>query len=189
MTGARFISKMYFRDVWVLGPNKTGYPGGFPSGLINSIKRRWWGADRLWLFSGSFRDASGTTLDIKTETGADVCCDASTLPFVDETFDFVMADPPYSEQEARKLYDLPYCNIVTVLNEMARVCRPGGHILFLHRIYPGAHPSFSEHFSRFELRGIVGILTNNGLTNMRALTVMQKTRQLSDFGSLREAIA
>jgi SAM-dependent methyltransferase len=187
MSGARFISKMYFRDVWVLGPNDTGYPGGFPRGLIGNIKRHWWGNDRLWLFSGSFRDPSGITLDIKRDTGADVCADAKVLPFADETFDFVMADPPYSEKEAKELYNLPYFNVVAVLNEMARVCKPGGHILFLHRLYPGAHPSFNQHFSRLELRGIIGVLTNNGLTNMRALTVMQKTTKLADFVPPKEA--
>lgn len=187
MTGARFISRMYFRDVWALGPNDTGYPGGFPRGLVDGIKRRWWGTDRLWLFSGSFKDPAGITLDIKPEAKADVRCDASTLPFVDESFDFVMADPPYSEQEARDLYDLPYFNIVAVLNEMARVCRPGGHILFLHRIYPGAHPRFNHHFSRLELTAIVGIITTNGLTNMRALSVFEKTRELGSFEPQQEA--
>ncbi len=193
MTGARFISKMYFRDVWVLGPNDTGYPGGFPRGLIDSIKRNWWGSDRLWLFSGSFKDAMGTTLDIKPETGADVRGDAGTLPFSDEIFDFVMADPPYSSQEARELYDLPYFNLIATLNEMARVCKPHGHVLFLHRLYPGAHPLFSEHFSRLELKAIVGVLTNNGLTNMRALSVFQKTMKLEAFErsqhlEMREAV-
>ena len=186
MTGARFATNMFFRDIWILGPNDTGYPGGFPRGLISHIKRRWWGIDRLWLFSGSFKDPSGITLDINKETGADVCANAEALPFADETFDFVMADPPYSEKEAKELYNLPYFNVVSVLNEMARVCKPGGHILFLHRLYPGGHPSLNQHFSRLELRGIVGVVAKNGLANMRALTVMQKTRQLSDYGAKKE---
>ena len=182
--------KPYFRDVWVLGPSSNGYPGAFPRGLINKIKSRWWGRSRLWLFSGSFKDSEGTTVDIKPEVYPDHICDCQDLPFPDDTFDFVMADPPYSEEEADRLYGLPYFNMVKTLNEMARVCEPGGHCLFLHRIFPQCHPQFNNEFKRLNIVGLIGVTTISGITNMRALTVWQKQQSLEPWmdASLKEGV-
>lgn len=169
----------YFRDVWVLGPSSNGYPGAFPRGLINKIRLKWWGQKRLWMFSGSFKDPGGTTVDIKPELKPDVVSDCERLDLPDNTFDFVMLDPPYSEAEARELYDLPYCSLPKVMNEAARVVKPGGLVLLLHRIVPMRHPSENQHKKRLKLCGLVGICTITGYTNMRALSVWRKTEQLS----------
>ncbi len=166
----------YFRDVWALGPG-VGYPGAFPLGFVQKIRKRWWGQKRLWLFSGSFKDEGGVTMDIQPELGPSVVGNCESLPFADDSFDFVCADPPYSEEESRKLYNLPYVSIVRALNEMGRVVKEGGHVLFLHRLIPGRHPSFT-HFRKLQLVGVVGVFTIAGMTNMRALTVWQKKNTL-----------
>lgn len=171
----------YHRDIWALGPTQTGYPGGFPTGLVNAVRRKWWGKDRLWLFSGSFKDPSGVTVDIKPELEPKVVANCEDLPFEDNSFDFVFADPPYSEAEARELYGLPYCNVVKVLNEMARVCKPGGHVLFLHRLVPQNYPLFSKEWKKLEMKAVVGIYIIGGMTNIRALTVWQKRRTLDEW--------
>jgi len=170
--------KPYFRDVWTLGPPNNGYPGAFPRGLIPRIKRRWWGNKRLWLFSGSFKDPQGTTVDINPEIQSDYCCDCEQLPFEDEAFDFVMLDPPYSEKEAMALYSLPYFNIVKVMNEAARVCKRGGHVILLHRLIPAGHPEENDHKKALKLVGVVGVFTIAGYSNLRALTVWFKQNQL-----------
>lgn len=170
--------KPYFRDVWALGPSSNGYPGAFPRGLINQIKLRWWGQKRLWLFSGSFKDSEGTTVDIKPELGPDVVANCEELPFEDNSFDFVMLDPPYSEQESKDLYGLPYVSMVKVMNEASRVCKPGGYVLLLHRIIPAIHPQFNKHFKRCKIKAVVGIFTIAGMSNIRALTVWQKQGEL-----------
>ncbi len=142
--------------------------------MIRRIKERWWGEKRLWLFSGSFKDTRRVTVDINPEVKADYCLNCEELPFEDNSFDFVMADPPYSAEEARKLYDLPYPSMVKVLNEMARVARPSGHIILLHRLVPLIHPNFTEEFKNLEIKAVVGVFTIAGMSNMRALTVWQK---------------
>ena len=103
------------------------------------------------------------------------------MPFDDETFDFVMLDPPYSEEEAMKLYGLPYCNMLKVMNEAARVCQPGGNVVLLHRLIPFYHPHDNTHYKRLNVVATVGVYTIAGWTNMRALTVWRKQETLNDF--------
>lgn len=170
--------KPYFRDVWVLGTPTNGYPGAFPRGLINKIKSKWWGKNRLWLFSGSYKDSEGTTVDINPKVSPDYVIDCAKLPFPDDSFDFVMADPPYSEIESQELYDLPYFSMTKTLNEMARVCKPGGYCLFLHRLVPQRHPQLNREFKRLKIVGLVGVTLITGFVNMRALTVWQKQQSV-----------
>lgn len=174
--------KPYFRDVWCLGTSKTGYPGSFPQDLVNKVRRRWWGQKRLWMFAGVFRDPGHTTVDIKPDLKPTVVANCEDLPFPDASFDFVFVDPPYSAEESDRLYGLPYCSIPKVLNEMARVCRPGGYCLFSHRLIPLRHPSFSSQFKRLEIVATVGVWTLGGFSNIRALTVWRKTESLVDRG-------
>ena len=164
----------YYRDVWCCGPSSNGYRGAFPRGFVNKVREHWWGEKRLWLFSGSFKDEGGITVDIKPETNPDFVANCEQLPFPDNSFDFVLADPPYSEAEARELYDLPYPSMVKVINEIARVCRPGGHVLFFHRLVPLIHPRFTTGFRTRDIQAVVGIFTIAGMSNMRALTVWKK---------------
>ncbi len=166
--------KAIIRDVWGLGVPNNGYPGAFPKGLIKRIKRKWWGKKRLWLFSGSFKDPDGVHVDINPDVKPDVVADCEYLPFKDEQFDFIMLDPPYSEQEAKRLYNLPYCNMLKVLNEAARVCKSGGYVILLHRLVPFNHPEDGPHFKRLIVKAIIGVYTISGWSNMRALTVWEK---------------
>lgn len=172
--------KPYFRDVWALGPPNTGYPGAFPRGLIPKIKRKWWGQKRLWLFSGTFHDSSGVTVDIKREVNPKTIANCEILPFKNDTFDFVFADPPYSKEESLELYQLPYVNIVKTINEMIRVCKPGGYILFLHRLIPEVFPGMKLH-AHTTIEGIVGIFTIAGMSNIRALSIRRKKNTLLEF--------
>jgi SAM-dependent methyltransferase len=170
----------YHRDIWALGPSSSHYPGSFPRGFISRVRRKWWGQKRLWLFSGSFKDDGGTTVDIKDELNPDVIANCEQLPFESDSFDFVLADPPYSKEESAELYGLPYCNVVKVLEEMARVCKPGGHVLFFHRLVPSVHPSFHE-FKKLGLESVVGVFTIGGMTNIRALSVFKKQGNLNNL--------
>ena len=79
--------KPYYRDIWALGPSINGYPGAFPRGFIRMLKRKWWGQNRLWLFSGSYKDSEGTTVDINPDVKADYACNCEELPFDDNSYD------------------------------------------------------------------------------------------------------
>ena len=170
--------KPYYRDIWCLGTG-TGYPGAFPRGLIDRVLKRWNGVKKLMLFSGSFHDRGWDTLDIKPENHPTFIMNAEQLPEEwTNRYDLVFADPPYSEAEAKDLYDLPYFNIVKVINEMARVTREGGYMIFLHRLIPQNFRGDTAHFKRMRLVGIVGVFTIAGYSNIRALTVWRKMEAL-----------
>ncbi|MCL5732851.1 MAG: class I SAM-dependent methyltransferase [Candidatus Thermoplasmatota archaeon] len=170
--------KPYYRDIWCLGTG-SGYPGAFPRGLVEKVLHRWNGEKKLMLFSGSFREKGWETVDIKAENRPTYVLNAEQLPEDwTEKYDLVFADPPYSEQEAKSLYDLPYFNIVKVVNEMARVTRAGGYMIFLHRLISRNFPGDTAHFKRMKLSGIVGVFTIAGYSNIRALTVWRKMETL-----------
>lgn len=171
-----------YRDTWGLGPATSNYPGSFPRGLIPRMKRQgWWGEKRLWMFSGSFKDKGGVTVDINPAVEPDIIANCEALPLEDESFNFVMLDPPYSELEARELYGLDYCNIFNVINEASRVTRPGGYMAILHRLCPYHAPQENQHKKRMQPVAIVGVYTIAGYVNMRALTVWRKRESLKPF--------
>ncbi len=179
-----------YRDTWGLKPSFNRYPGAFPSGLLNRVRSRWWGRDRLWMFSGSYQDQGGITVDIKPEikdnkgrvvARLDVVANCEHLPFRDGSFDFVFLDPPYSKEEARQLYDLPYCSIVKVMNEAARVCTPGGHVVLLHRLVPTVHPMDSAERKKLKMVAAVGVYIAPGITSMRGLSVWRKRETLAQW--------
>lgn len=172
--------KPYYRDIWCLGTG-IGYPGAFPRGLITKVLQRWNGEKKLMLFSGSFHEKGWDTVDIKPETSPLFVMDIEKLPDTwTGKYDLVFADPPYSEQEAKDLYDLPYFNIVKVVNEMARVTRSGGHMILLHRLIPRNFPGDTQHFKRMRLAGVVGVYTIAGYSNIRALTVWRKMESIDE---------
>lgn len=166
--------KPYYRDIWCLGSG-SGYPGAFPRGLMPRILQKWNGEKKIMLFSGSFHDRGWETLDVKPELNPTYSMDAESLPEDwTEKYDLVMADPPYSEAEAKDLYDLPYFNIAKIINEMARITRGGGTMIMLHRLIPQNHFIDTYHFKRMQIQAVVGVFTIAGYSNIRALTVWRK---------------
>jgi SAM-dependent methyltransferase len=125
-----------------LGPNVTGYPGGYPNGYLQAMERLgYWGPRRLHLCSGSVQD--GVTVDVKrlilTKHVSGNRVHSPTVradlrhgvPFADASFDAVFIDPPYSEEKATELYALPLVNVPALLREAYRVVVPGGCVVIL----------------------------------------------------------
>lgn len=129
----------------------------------------------LHLCSGSVR--VGVTVDIRRDAGPSVVADCRSLPFADESFDWVMADPPYSRRWARQLYGLTkrnYPTPVAITREAARVLRPGGRVGILHYQMAPA-PGFRGRGRTGTLRlvGVWGLVLGPG-TQIRAWTVYEK---------------
>lgn len=126
----------------------------------------------LHLCSGSV--TSGVTVDIRPEMNPTVCCDARHTPFQDESFRWILMDPPYSEEYARNLYgtEAVYPKPGELLKEACRLLVPGGRVGLLHFQVPMfRHP--------LRLIGVWGVTTGLGY-NIRALSVFEKSSPTVD---------
>ena len=120
----------------------------------------------LHLCSGSV--VSGVRVDIRPDMNPDILADCRDVPLPDESFDFILADPPYSQDYATALYGTGenYPKPGQVCREASRLLRPGGKLGFLH---------FQVPMLRKPLRllGVYGITTGCGFA-IRAWTLMEK---------------
>lgn len=126
----------------------------------------------LHLCSGSMK--SGITVDIRPETNPDYVCDARDTPFEDESFDFILIDPPYSYEYARNLYGTEehYPKPGQLMKEACRLLRPGGKVGILHFQVPMIRKPL-------KIRHVIGITTGLGY-NIRAFTVVEKLKEEGD---------
>ncbi len=97
-----------------------------------------------------------------------VIADVRSLPFANESFDWIMADPPYSEEYARNLYGTGtvYPTPGSILSEATRVLRNGGRIGILHFQVPMSRKPLS-------LVQVYGVTTGAGYA-IRAWSVFEK---------------
>jgi len=115
--------------VWTLPrPPLSKYKGGFPRFFEeNLVKLLGYPEQILHTFGG--RAAIGTRVDLDPTLEPDVVADAHKLPFEDESFDAVILDPPYSDEEARELYGTPRLRPALYTREAVRVLREGGWLV------------------------------------------------------------
>ena len=146
-------------------PDGGGYPKRFLEWVFDIMQVEE-PAEVLHLCSGSVR--SGWTVDIRSSVKPLVVADVRHLPFRDNTFNFVLADPPYDKSYAQNLYGVGSCypKPGEVLKEAARVVRPGGLIGLLHFIVPVTRRPL-------KIVKVYGITTGNG-TAIRAWTLLRK---------------
>lgn len=164
-------------DFWALGPNVTGYMGGFPNGFMQRLKReRIWGHNRLHLCSGTVQD--GTTIDINPELRPTIVADLNNgIPFKDNSFDFILIDPPYSKERAEELYACSLLSVPHLLKESARVVQHDGLVALLDlRVWPPKTPLL-------RWKKLIAVYTANpGPKHLRALSVFQKVpKPLSEW--------
>lgn len=159
----------YFGDF----PEGGGYPRGF-------IKRAFEimavtdPARVLHVCSGSMK--LGVRVDIRPELRPSVVADVRALPFANDTFQWIMADPPYSREYAWNLYSTGWCypDPHTLAKECLRVLRPGGFLGFMHHMIP--------KFTRPGRLVKVYAITQGLGYNVRAWTVLTKDGAASGQG-------
>ncbi len=133
-------------------PKKDHYKGGMPlyaeEWLIelasDILDKKGQKMDILNLFSGM--NKYGFRVDLKEEVKPDLVADAHT--FATEYpynwgggFDLIIADPPYSEEEARDLYGTPKLNYKKWTAEADKVLKKGGLLIVYHKyVMPNPNP-------------------------------------------------
>ncbi len=164
-------SDRWLWGVWMMGNNYkgSGYHGSFPPGFLKRTMSMFPDAkDILHLFSGSLTDeVDGDRLDMNADTGPDICGDAHELSnLVKKEYDLIIADPPYSEEDANK-YGTPMVNRNAVVKECIKVLKPGGYLVWLDMVYP----MYSS--KELQLVGTIGIIRSTN-HRVRGVFIYQK---------------
>lgn len=133
--------------VWTLPrPPVSKYKGGFPRFFEeNLIKLLGYPQAILHPFGGMAE--YGIRMDLRPETNPDIVWDAHNIPYADQTFDCVILDPPYSDQEAADLYGTPKLDKARYTREAVRVTKPGGWVVVYGDKEP-ARPARCNHAMR-----------------------------------------
>jgi 16S rRNA G966 N2-methylase RsmD len=128
-------------------PKPDRYKGGMPlhceDWLLSLAKQVIHKADAsiLNLFCGM--NKHGFRVDLNPEVEPDIVCDAHELTqhLNGAKFDIILADPPYSNEEARELYGTPKLNYKKWTKEAEKVLNPGGLLIVYHKyIMPNPNP-------------------------------------------------
>lgn len=126
---------------WIMGNDyrvKSAYYGGYPAGYLRRIKSLFPEKKRtLHLFSGKVDLSAfpGDTVDINPALSPTYVDDAQTLERVPlEQYDLVLADPPYSVEDAER-YQTTMIKRNVVMRSLQRL-RPGTHVVWLDQVLP-----------------------------------------------------
>lgn len=76
----------------------------------------------------------GDSIDLNETTAPTWVGDAHDLHWIaDDSYDAVILDPPYSNEESEEMYGTPKLRYGTFVKEAVRVCKPGGAVVIYHR--------------------------------------------------------
>ena len=115
--------------VWTLPrPARSKYRGAFPLYFEENLLRLLGYPDRILHPFGGMA-TTGIRVDLNPTVEPDVVADAHSLPFEDESFDCVILDPPYSDEEAMELYETPKLRPGVYTREAVRVLKEGGWLV------------------------------------------------------------
>ena len=133
---------------WVLPrPKPDHYKGGMPLHAEKWLLRL---AEQILqktpkilnLFCGM--NTEGVRVDINPEVKPDYLHDAHKVSelFPPESFDVILADPPYSDEESKELYGTGKLHYKVWVSECDTLLRPGGLLIIYHKyMMPNPNPS------------------------------------------------
>lgn len=126
---------------WIMGNDyrvKSAYYGGYPAGYLRRIRALFPDKRRvLHLFSGKVDLSAfpGDTVDVNPALSPTYVDDAQTLANVPlETYDLVLADPPYSVEDCEH-YGTTMVKRNTVMRALRRL-PAGAHVVWLDQVLP-----------------------------------------------------
>ena len=127
---------------WIMGNDyrvKSGYYGGYPAGYLKRVAALF--PDRrniLHVFSGRVDLAAmpGDTVDCNPDVQPTWVADAHDLSRVPlAKYDLVMADPPYSVEDAER-YQTTMVQRNVVMRSLAAGMSPGARVVWLDQVLP-----------------------------------------------------
>ena len=158
---------------WIMGNNYTvssGYYGGYPAGYLKRIKALFPDKNNvLHLFSGKvdLDLMPGKTVDINAEMEPDFVDDAQTLENVPvEDFDLVLADPPYSIEDAER-YQTTMIKRNIVMRNLGKRLKPGAHVVWLDQVLP------MYRKDQFDVEAVIGMVKSTN-HRFRVVTIFRK---------------
>jgi hypothetical protein len=167
-----FICEDQLLGIWVLGNDyhvKSGFYGGYPPTYLRRIKALFPEKQRiLHLFSGMVDQAAmpGDTVDIDPDLNPTFVDDAQSLEKVPlETYDLILADPPYSVEDAER-YQTSMIKRNKVMRALQR-CTPGTHIVWLDQVLPVYRKDF------FAIEGRIGVVKSTN-HRFRVVTIFRR---------------
>ena len=167
-----FASSGWIVGTWVIGNyyrNKSNYYGCYPHSYLKRIESMFPDCKKvLHLFSGSVQQED--TFDINPRHEPTYIGDAHTLSkIVKQKYDLILADPPYSEEDADH-YGTSMINRNRVVKECVKILENGGFLVWLDQVFP------MYRKKELKLVGAIGVIRS---TNHRVRTafIFTKTNQ------------
>lgn len=161
---------------WVMGQNfqvKSQYWGGYPAGYLRRVKALFPDKQKvLHLFSGKVDLAvmPGDTVDIDPALSPTFVDDAHTLELVPvESYDLVLADPPYSIEDADH-YASAMVKRNVVMHALQRL-PANAHVVWLDQVLP----MYAK--KAFVLEAAIGMLKSTN-HRFRMITVFRRRGSL-----------
>lgn len=173
-------SKKSISDIWKMPRPMGKYTGIYPQGFIERLTTLIPMKNKMILhqFGGTTtKDKFNHTVDINPEVNPTYLTDARTLDLIpDETYDIVLADPPYDSQDitySKKLYNCEVVKPYSFVRAGINVLKPGGYYCILHQLVY-LKPDDCRRYA------VIAISTGPNM-RLRTLNVFQKNVKLSDF--------
>jgi hypothetical protein len=159
---------------WIMGNNYcvgSEYYGGYPAGYLRRIKALFPDKRRvLHLFSGKVDKSvlPGATVDLNPDLTPDYVDDAQTLEHVPlESFDLVLADPPYSIEDAER-YQTTIVKRNKVMQALGGRLPLGCHVVWLDQVLP------MYRKDQFSIEAVIGMVKSTN-HRFRVVTIFHAT--------------
>ena len=159
--------------MWIMGNDYRGGSakyGSYPAGYLKRIKALFPDKKQvLHIFSGHVDTniLSGMTVDVDESTEPDYVDDAQTLTKVPlEKFDLVMADPPYSVEDAMH-YQTTMIKRNVVMRTLGARLRKGAHVVWLDQVLP------MYRKDQFAIDAVIGMVKSTN-HRFRVITIFRR---------------
>jgi hypothetical protein len=186
------------RQGWATGRPMGPYSGKYPMGFLSRVDELMTGSIPenprvLHLFSGAVpKRENEDSMDIQAEMNPTYVHDArETFPIADNTYDMVIADPPYDQIMETKNSKGVVTKTVTIVYgegmwktdfigpyawvaEACRILKPGGYLLVLHHLVYKTPTETSIRNCPNTRRAVTVSVTTGPNMRVRALCVFEK---------------